>query len=207
MATGRVGATLLAAAALIASTGCAKRLALVPSELEKVQVEAGVQPLRVYPSRRMVTIWKEAAVDKDFGVDRKIIESSANQQLKTVTAKGTSGQILKIEERNGMPLLWVTFDGSCNEPDCAFGFVLTEDERYRLIERPKISGYDDPRSYHHCLAKGRIMKLGKMKSLGEANDVYVNKRKNGKLRTIHLDVIKVVDERTRTRTRRSGGVD
>ncbi len=208
-AAGRVGATLLTTACLLATTaGCSKRLALVPTELAKVQVESGVQPLRVYPSKRMVSIWKQAAVQQNFEVDREIIESSDRDQFKNTTSRKTSGQILKIEDRNGMPLLWVTFDGSCNDPKCAFGFVLTEDNRYRLVERPKLEGYEeDPASYHLCVGKNRVMKLGKMKSLGEANEVYVNKRKNGKLRTIHLEVIKVIDNRTRTRTRRSGGVD
>ena len=70
-----------------------------------------------------------------------------------------------------------------------------------------LEGYAEPKNYHVRFNDRRLMKLGKMKSLSEANDVFVNKRRNGKLRTIHLEVIKVIDDRTRTRTRRSGGVD
>ncbi len=198
---------LTAALAVVGLSGCAKRLALVPKELEKVQVEAGVQPLRVYTSKRLVTIYNEAVVDEQFQVDRQIRESSAGQRLKNVITRNTSGQIIKIEERNGMPLLWVTFDSSCNEASCAFGFVQNEDGLHYLTDAPPLEGYTEPKNYHTCLSKRRNMKLGKMKSLGEANDVMVNKKRNGKLRTIHLEVIKVTDERTRTRTRRSGGVD
>jgi hypothetical protein len=199
---------LLAALGLVSAGGCAKRLALEPKELEKVQSEAGVQPLRVYVSERLVTTWVEGQVNEQFEVDRQIREASARLRIKNVTTKSDSGLILKIEELNGMPLLWVTFSASCNQPECAFGFVQTEDGLYRLFKSPPLEGYADPANYYKWLwKKYRTMKLGKMKSLGEANDVLVNKRRNGKLRTIHLEVIKVIDDRTRTRTRRSGGVD
>jgi hypothetical protein len=46
-----------------------------------------------------------------------------------------------------------------------------------------------------------------MRSLAEANDVLLVKKKSGKLLTIELQVKKIIDSRTRTRTRRAGGVD
>jgi hypothetical protein len=202
------GAVLLAALGLLATAGCAKRFALKPEELEKVKTQSGVDPLRVYTSERLVTTWVEGQVNEQFEVDRQIREASARLRIKNVTTKTDSGLILKIEDLNGMPLLWVTFSATCNEPACAFGFVQTEDGLYRLFKSPPLEGYADPANYYKWLwKKKRLMKLGKMKSLGEANDVLVNKKRNGTLRTIHLEVIKVVDDRTRTRTRRSGGVD
>ncbi len=203
-------ALLIAGLGLLGTTACAKRFALEPKELEKVQkIDASAQPLRVYVSERLVTTWIEGQINEQFEVDRQIREASARLRIKNVTTKGDSGLILKIEELNGMPLLWVTFSATCNAPDCAFGFVQTEDGLYRLFKSPPLAGYADPANYYKWLwKKYRVMKLGKMKSLGEANDVLVNKKKRkGKLRTIHLEVIKVVDDRTRTRTNRSGGVD
>lgn len=198
----------VAAVALAASSGCAKRLALEPKELERVQKEAGsTDPLRVYVSKRLITIYDQADVAQDFTVDKQIVQQSDRQQLKNILTPKDSGKILAVEDSNGMPLLRVTFDASCNEPSCAFGFVQNEDGLYRLIEAPPLPGYAEPKNYHVRPNKRRLMKLGKMKSLSEANDVFVNKRRNGKLRTIHLEVIKVIDDRTRTRTRRSGGVD
>jgi len=204
---GRAG-RLLAALALVAASGCAKRFALKPDELEKVQLEAGVNPLRVYTSERLVTTWVEGQKNEQFEDDRQIRQASARLRIKNVTTKTDSGLILAIEELNGMPLLWVTFSADCREPACAFGFVQTEDGLYRLFKSPPLEGYAEPANYYKWLwKKYRRMKPGKMKSLGEANAVLVNKKKNGKLRTIYLEVIKVVDDRTRTRTRRSGGED
>ncbi|WP_266222278.1 hypothetical protein [Paraliomyxa miuraensis] len=206
----RSAAVLLAAFTLAAAGGCAKRFALKPEELEKVktQTEGSVDPLRVYTSERLVTVYVEGQANEQFEVDRQIREASARLRIKNVTTKTDSGLILKIEELNGMPLLWVTFSADCRDPACAFGFVQTEDNLYRLFKSPPLEGYTEPANFYKWFwKKKRRMKPGKMKSLGEANDILLNKKRNGKLRTIYLEVIKVVDDRTRTRTRRSGGVD
>lgn len=200
------GAVLLTALVMLTASGCAKRFSLVPKELEKVEEEKNLKSLSVYTSKRLVTTWIEGEVEQSFEVSGEIRQASARQQLKNAVPKSVPGQILKVEDLNGMPLLWVTFDSSCAEPDCAFGFVQTEDKLYRLFQAPKLEGYGPPKNHHACKSKRRVMKLGKMKSLGEANDVMVNKKRNGKLRTIHLEVIKEVDDRVRTRSRRSGGV-
>lgn len=198
---------LLSAIALSSAAGCAARFDLVPKELEKVQAEKDLKALSVYTSKRLVTTWTEGVVDDQFDVNKgDIQEGQARQRFKNTVPKTVPGRIISIEELNGMPLLWVTFDGSCNAPDCAFGFVQTEDKLHRLFQAPPLEGYGSPKNHHACLSKRRVMKLGKMKSLSEANDVMVNKRKNGKLRTVHLQVIKEVDDRVRTRSRRSGGV-
>jgi hypothetical protein len=59
------GTVLLAAIALLGSSGCAKRLALEQKELERVQGtgEAGLDSLRVYTSERLVTTWVEGNVN------------------------------------------------------------------------------------------------------------------------------------------------
>lgn len=197
---------LLSALTLLLASGCAKRFALVPKELEKVETEGNIKSLSVYTSKRLVTTWVEGEVAQQFEVSGQIRQASARQRLKNVVSKSVPGQILEVAELNGMPLLWVTFDSSCNEPDCAFGFVETEDKLYRLFQAPELEGYGPPTNYYSYLSKRRVMKLGKMQSLGEANDVMVNKKRNGKLRTINLEIIKEVDDRVRTRSRRSGGV-
>lgn len=197
----------IAAAALLTAGGCAKRLPLVPAELERVQTEAGVQPLRVYPSKKLISLYAAKAVDEQFRVERDIRESERREQLKKIVTKNTPGLILKIEEFNGMPLLWVTFEPSCDDTPCAYGFVQTEDGKYRLITVPERDGYEAPRSFRGLVWKRRKLKPGKMKSLAEANEVMLVKKKNGKILTVDLTVKKVVDERTRTRTERSRGIE
>lgn len=189
------------------TSGCAKRLPLTPKELERVQTEAGVNPLRVYTERRMVALYDEAGVEQAYDVNRKIREGSDKEQEKVVTTRNTAGLILKIEELNSRPLLWVTFDATCKDPACAYGFVQTEDKRYRLITSPPMEGFAQARVYRHCVWKKRRLKHAKLSSLAEANEVYLVKKRNGKILTMELEVKKVLDNSTKTRTRRSRGID
>ena len=191
----------------VVATGCAKRFDLTPQELDKVKTEAGINPLRVYTSKKLIAVYDEKDVDKQFEVKGEIVEGSRARQLKEVTTRDTPGLIIKIEELNGKPLLYVAFDNSCREKKCAFAFVETEDKLYRLIEVPELKGYKEAKSFRTCVWKKRRLKHGKLASLAEANDVYLTKKGNGKILTIDLQVKKVVDERTRTRRRRQRGVD
>ncbi len=193
--------------ALVLVSGCRKRLPLTPDELERVQTEAGVQPLRVYPGKKLLSLYPADNKNEQFEVSRDIVQSSRQDQLKKIVTKDTAGLILKIEERNGAPLLWVTFEPACTKVDCAYGFVQTEDGKYRLSDLPDRDGYTDPKVYRSCIWKKRKLGPGRMKSLNEANDVMLVKKNNGKILTIVLTVKKVIDERTRTRTDRAQGIE
>jgi hypothetical protein len=198
---------LLALAVALGASGCAKRYRLNPTELERVKTEAGVQPLRVYTNKRLVSLYDEANVADQFKVQRKITESEDKDRIKDLITKNTAGLILAIEELNGAPLLWVTFDPSCREADCAYGFVETEDKGYRLVVVPEVPGFEKPRSFRGIVWKKRRLRLGKLSSLAEANEVYLVKKRNGKILTVDLEVKKVVDKRVRTRRQKQRGID
>jgi hypothetical protein len=204
----RARARLAALGLLIAfGGGCAKRFAFTPKELDRVNTEADLQALRVFPSKRLIALYDESNVPENYAVNKQIVESSDKDQLKEIMTKDTAGFILEIEELNGKPLLWVTFEPSCADPSCAYGWVQTEDKHYRLVSAPKRTGYADPRLYRPCVWKRRRLAKGKLKSLAEANEVYLVKKRNGKILTVELQVKKVIDDRTKTRTRRARGVD
>ena len=194
-------------AGTLAASGCAKRTPLSPNELERVKTEAGVAPLRVYTERKMISLYNEASVDESFDVNRKITEASDKVVDKSVTTRNTAGLILDIDELNGKPLLFVTFDPLCKVRECAYQFVETEDQRYRLVELPTREGYDTERVYRALVWKKRKLEKGKLASLAEANEVYLVKKNNGKILTMVLEVKKVTSDRTQTRTRRNRGID
>lgn len=171
-----------------------------------MQTEAGVQPLRVYTHRRLMTVYDEADVDETFKVQRDIIESSRGEQYKKKITHNTAGLILKIDESNGMPLAWVTFDPSCTTIDCAWGFVQGEDGLFRLMVVPERKGFKPGRAFSRIVWKKRRLRPNKMQSLAEANDVYLVKKQSGKIITVYLDVKKVIDRRTRTKTEKAQGI-
>jgi len=196
-------------AVLVATTGlgCAKRLPLTPRELEKVQTEAGIQPLRVYTSQKLIALSAFEQKNQQYDVNKIIVESERSAADKYLISRNDSGLILKIGEQNGANALWVTFDPRYPKPEDALVFVQTEDGKFRLHSVPKRPGFAAPTSYHRWVNKKRRLKLGKMRSLAEANEVMLVKKRSGKLLTIELQVKKIIDDRQKTRTRRAGGVD
>lgn len=196
-------------AALLASagSGCAKRLPLTPAELERIQTEAGIQPLRVYNSRKVFVRNEFDAQNQEYEVQKTIRESSSTTAYTDLFRRNDPGLILKIGEQNGATALWVTFDPRYPKPEDGYLFVQTEDGKYRLHAAPQRAGYKKPVVYINRKSDRRRTKLGKMKSLAEANDVLLVKKPSGKILTIELQVKKIVTDREQSTIRRPGGVD
>lgn len=200
-------ALLLAPLLAVSAAGCAKRLPLTDKELERIKTEAGVQPLRVYTSKKLINIRYESNVDKQYQVQKRIQESSDRLEDKELITKDTSGLILKLGEVNGATAAWVTFDPRYDKPEDAMIFVQNDDGKFRLATVPDRKGFEAAESYRAFKWKSRRLRPGKMRSLAEPNDVLLVKKKNGKILTIELQVKKIIDDRTRTRTRRVEGID
>ncbi|MBK8240582.1 MAG: hypothetical protein IPK74_34090 [Deltaproteobacteria bacterium] len=199
---------LLTVAAMAATaTGCAKRLPLTPKELDRVKTEAGVQPLRVYTSKHVIARYRDANTAQQYTVEKKIQETSSGADNEEFTRRDDSGLILKIDELNGDPALWVTFDARFSKPEDAMIFVQSGDGIFRLNHVPEREGFRPPEVFRQRTCKKCKMKNGRMKSLAEANDVLLIKKKSGKLLTIDLQVKKVVSDRVKTKRRRAGGID
>jgi hypothetical protein len=191
---------------LMTSSGCAKRLVLTPGQFERIdKQEQATEALRVYVSKRLIVVYEADERDAKFEVDRTINTSQDRNLLRVIISRSTMGQIIDTEDRNGAPLLWVTFSARCKDKDCAYGFVQTEDGVFRLTVVPEREGYLAPKVYFRSEPK-KQMALGKLKSLAEKNSVFVFKKKNGKVRTIDLIVKQRTDNDRQVDTIRDGGV-
>lgn len=194
---------------LVGTSGCTRRYRVTNAELNKVQTnkeELGV--LRVYPSKRIISIYDEAERDQSLKIDEKIRENYSEGRREVKVTRNTRGQIIKVDELNGAKLLWVAFSPNCKAEKCAYGFVEMEDgNHYKLMSVPEKAGYQEPRVYHRWATKRQLMKPGKIASFSEANDVLRVKRKSGKVRSIDLIVKKVVRRVGQTRRESEQGVD
>ena len=180
---------LALATGLLAGSGCARRLRLSPAEFERIDTrEQAVDALRVYVSKKLVVIYEEDSDDEDYEVNKNITESSEERRLKRIIGKRTPGLVIDKDERNGAPVLWVTYTNDCKDKTCAYGFAQTEDGMFRLIEVGKRDGYKDPKSFY--VNEKKPLKPGKLKSLAEKNDVLLWKNKRDKLFTIDVVVKK-----------------
>lgn len=188
-----------------ASTGCAKRLELSPAEFERIdKQEQATEDLRVYVSKKLVVIYEEDVDSEDYDVNKTIVESSEENRLKVIISRSTKGLILSTDEKNGAPLLWVTFSTRCEDKDCAYGFVQTEDGVFRLAVLPDRPGYKEPKPYFKTEKKP--LKLNKLKSLAEKNDVYLWKNWRDKVFTVDLIVKKRKKKKRDTEIERDGGI-
>ncbi|HFE44525.1 MAG TPA: hypothetical protein ENJ18_03380 [Nannocystis exedens] len=113
-----------------------------------------------------------------------------------------------------MPLLWVTFEPECRDPSCAFGFVLTEYDRYSLVILPKIEMREDPIAYRRTRPPRNNKKehrnrlrLQRQRSLAEINPVLAVSRRGGRrVLSIDLQFPKQTRKRSRRRRERAKGV-
>ncbi len=191
---------------LASTTSCARRLILTPAEYERIEKrEQATEDLRVYVSKKLIVVYEREDDAATYEVDKTIKTSSEQNLLRVIIAKNTKGLIIDAEDRNGAPLLWVTFNSRCKDKDCAFGFVQAEDGVFRLHSAPEREGYKPGKP--HFKSEKKQMKLGKLKSLAEKNDVFLWKNKREKIFTIDLIVKKRNVKKRDVTTERGGGVD
>ena len=178
---------------MLASTGCARRFKLPPEELARLDRKArNPEDLYAYPHRRFIVKYV-LDTEKSFELGRQINVDTQKQLDLKVVLRTASGQIIARDESNGVPRLWVSFSASCNDQTCAYGFVRTEDNLYKLAFVPDRPGYKLEAVYRRAERPRQKMKKGKVSALGEANEVYLIKRKR-RVKTIHLDIKKRVRE-------------
>lgn len=210
LADSRIASALALGLCVLSSSGCARRFKLTPDELtaldkrvENYEQRASQDPetkkeeVFVYPHRRFIVKY-ELSTESSVKLDRTINTVLEKQSPLVFVLRSRAGQIVEREESNGVPLVWVSFERECNTRDCAFGFVRTEDNLHKLAFVPPREGYAVQAVYRRNERPRNIMKKAKVAALGEANFVYLVKRRH-RVRTVYLDVKK----RIRTKEYRS----
>jgi hypothetical protein len=189
---------------MLALPACAARYQLLDEDLAEAKAQESLGRLRVYPSNRTISVYDEP-MSETITVSREIRQRSTRDRRKRILTLDTSGAIIEEELLNGAALLWITFDRTCVEAGCAYGFVQTEDGRYRLVHVPEREGFAAAKVYRGWVAKRRQMKRGNLRSLAEANTVYRFERRS-RPRTVFLEVKRNVRKRVRPQSEREPGV-
>lgn len=195
--------------ALVVSA-CARRLDLTPAELTRIKdKDPELKIVRVFPKKKLISIYHESSVNQTFDVSkRKITERGAYRPLEVIIGRNTPGKVVATTELNGMPVMWISFDNDCEDTQCAYGFALTELERYSLIKVPDRENYETPESYRRNTFKRNKLRYTKQRSLAEANEVFaVVRQRTGKVLTIDLQIRKDTWRPTRADRERLKGAD
>ncbi len=179
---------------------------LSDAELVDAREAEAIGQLRVYVSNRTLVEFERRTLDQRV-IRRKIEDRSEDRQEGLRTNRNKTGAILDEDLINGARRLWVIFDLSCASHDCAYGFVQTEDGRYRLQEIPVREGATS-KVFRQCQIKRHEMKMGKLKSVSDSNAVYkLNRKSKNRPKTVFLEVKKSDRRRVRRRSRAEPGVD
>lgn len=195
-----VGAFVVALVSTLSA--CSARYKLVDAELARPRAADDLASLYPLVSNRMIVTYDRSGA-RETQAGRTIKDRSVGRQLKRVLNRNRRGLIIEETVRNGAPMLWVTFEPrKCTTRSCAFGFVRTDDGRYRLALLPKQEGFSTPKVYRGIVSERRQLKLGKLRSLADANAVYRLERKKKAKRqpTIFLELKKEIRKAKTTET-------
>ncbi len=198
----RIAIGLAVGLGVFLSAGCTRRLILTPELLRATDhritrlehslgfdPDANTEAILVYPNHPFVVEYERDAESSTTPMSSGVDGPRPLTRIKPSAA----GEIIERGESNGMLLLWITFN-ECIEKSCAFGFVETEDDRIKLTFVPKRPYMPPDRAYKLDAVYKRvprlrnIMRHSKVESLGEANEVYTNKR-GRRAKTIYLEVV------------------
>ena len=186
-------------------SGCTARYILGDSALRDAKARDKFQDLGVYVSHRTIPVYERDEFSQKR-VDRTIEDNSRKGRLRVLLGRNLVGLIVDEDLRNGARRLWVAFDRSCRDAKCAFGFVQTEDGRYRLVDLPVRDDYEESSVYRSCVMKRQELKPGKLRALSDANAVYRLERKRKKRpKTVFLEVKRTTKRKTNEKVERPSG--
>jgi len=200
----RATAVLLLGLLLALGPGCAQRFKLSDTDLKEAKDMRDLGALRVYASHRIISVYDEPA-RRALIVEREIKQSSRRERRKRILRRGTAGAIVGNDRLNGQRLLWVTFDRQCATPECAYGFVHAQDQRYLLVHVPEREGYLPPRIHRSLVLKRHRLEIGFLRSLTTPNQVYRLERKR-RIPVVFLELKRSNRDRVEERAERESGV-
>jgi hypothetical protein len=181
----------LLSAILGAAAGCANRQLVTSTVMREVQREdPKLGKIRVYPTVTYVVVYTRALGD-DFRVNSNagtLNEDVRGRRIEVEVKRSLPGAIVAVDALEDQPLLWITFDDACTAQDCAFGFVRSDDGKFRLCHVPLLPGYSEPTVFRKRLAPRKMMEKTKIFSKSKGASVYFTMR--GQIASIALEVKK-----------------
>jgi hypothetical protein len=173
-------------------------------ELTQAEELSSVDSLRAYVSNRTISVY-----DQPHGSRRRfgstIDTTTRGREHRVVIRRNIQGRIIAEDPANGSRRLWVSYSTTCVDRWCAYGFVRTEDGRYRLETQPELDGFEQGRAYRSYVGKRRKLSKGKLRSLSDLNAVYRLQRRHGRHRTVFLELKKKDQKRITKDKDKPGG--
>lgn len=148
----RRGFRSLRVAAIVASLcssgqGCARREPVDLEVLARVHdSDPELDALRVYVDRRLIVVYPELDASGEIELADGVVEERfVSRELRQIVGRNRAGAVIAAAEDERT--LWISFDPTCSAVDCAFAFVVAEDDSFVLGAVPERAGRDSAVPY------------------------------------------------------------
>lgn len=146
--------------------------------LDVQRTDPKLTKLRVYPSSDFIAVYGKQLAD-DLSVSGRagtVDTEYRGQRIETPVGRKRPGVIVNVGAVNDAAVLWVSFDGSCAQVACAFGFVQSKDGRFRLYKVPALDGYGEASVYRVRVSPRKRMERTTLFSKTQSTSVYFTTR-------------------------------
>ena len=177
---------LLSVLGLLSS--CASREYVTNRELQDVRVtDPELRRVRVYPNVSFVAVYQRHAGDvTDVSTAGTLENDTRGEVIAVSVRRRTPGALVDASHSGNAEVLWVSFDETCAERSCAFGFVRARDGLYRLHRVPSLRGYGAPRVYRRTMSARH--RMARTKLYARAGEVEVYRTVRGFAASVGLEI-------------------
>jgi hypothetical protein len=175
-------------------SGCVSREYVTRTVLQEISAsDPELKKLRVYPNVTFVAVYSRALGQAtDVSGSAGTVEAGfRGKRIEVPVKRKLPGAVVKLDELDGEPVLWVTFDERCTEVECSYGFVRTSDGLFRLFRVPALAGYGEPELYRKRISPRKTMERTKIYSRTDETAVYFTTR--GYAASVGLEIKKRED--------------
>ncbi len=186
---------------------CARREPVDLEVLARVHdSDPELDALRVYVDRRLIVVYPELGAEAELALRGGVVEERrASRELRQIVGRERAGAVIAAAEDERT--LWISFDPSCAEIDCAFTFVVAEDDAFVLGALPERAGRDRALAYRRRRAEATQL-VPRLADPGtSAAEILVRPRRRRPPVPVGLDLRRRSLRRERADTERARGFD
>ena len=197
----------LAASACSLGVGCARR---VPVDLEVLarvhDSDPELDAVRVYVDRRLIVVYPELDASGEIELADGVVEERfVSRELRQIVGRHRAGAVIAASEDERT--LWISFDPTCSAVDCAFAFVVAEDDSFVLGAVPERAGRERAVAYRGRRASGAKLVPRLADPESSATEVLVRPRRRRASAKIGLELRRRSYRGERAETERARGFD
>ena len=200
-------AVALGAIACLSGPGCARREPVDLEVLARVHdSDPELDALRVYVDRRLLVVYPELDASGQIELADGVVEERfVSREVRQIIGRQRAGAVIAAAEDERT--LWISFDPTCEDVDCAFAFVVAEDDSFVLGAVPERAGRAKAVAYRGRRAEAARLVARLADPESSATEVLVRPRRRRAPAKVGLELRRRSYRGERADTERARGFD